>query len=168
MTDFKTSDRDVNRAIRSWLHEDRHEDVSRVAGAVLDQVETTPQRRTTWWPARRTPTMNKILTIGLGAAAVVVVALIGFQLIGSPDPVEPAPERRHRQSRPSQPTPEPTPRAVGRGGPSRGPFLILSGQTEMGTEHPPLTVTIPAPGWTAGGRGGILAQGRRYEPDGAE
>ncbi len=74
MTDFKTSDRDVNRAIRSWLREDRHEDVSRVAGAVLDQVDTTPQRRSTWWPARRTPTMNKFLAIGLGAAAVVVVA----------------------------------------------------------------------------------------------
>ena len=101
MTDFKTSDRDVNRAIRSWLREDRHEDVSRVAGAVLDQVDTTPQRRTTWWPARRTPTMNKMLTIGLGAAAVVVVALIGSQLIGSPTPAEPAPERRHRRSRPT-------------------------------------------------------------------
>ena len=41
MTDFNASDRDVTRAIRSWLHEDRHEDVSRIAGAVLDQVETT-------------------------------------------------------------------------------------------------------------------------------
>ena len=47
MTDFNASDRDVNRAIRSWLHEDRHEDASRIAGAVLDQVETTPQRRST-------------------------------------------------------------------------------------------------------------------------
>ena len=45
MTDPNTSDRDVDRAIRSWLHEDRHEDVSRVAGAVLDQLDTTPQRR---------------------------------------------------------------------------------------------------------------------------
>ena len=80
MTDFKTSDRDVNRAIRSWLHEDRHEDVSRVAGAVLDQVDTTPQRRATWWPARRTPTMNKFLAIGLGAAAVVVALFVGVQL----------------------------------------------------------------------------------------
>ena len=84
MTDFKTSDRDVNRAIRSWLHEDRHEDVSRVAGAVLDQVDTTPQRRATWWPARRTPTMNKFLAIGLGAAAVVVALFVGVQLFSSP------------------------------------------------------------------------------------
>ena len=84
MTDFKTSNRDVNRAIRSWLHEDRHEDVSRIAGAVLDQVDATPQRRSTWWPARRTPTMNKFVTIGLGAAAVVVLLFVGAQLLGSP------------------------------------------------------------------------------------
>ena len=85
MTDFKTSDRDVNRAIRSWLREDRHEDVSRLAGAVLDQVDTIPQRRATWWPARRTPVMSKFVT-ALGAAAVVVVALfVGVQLFSSPD-----------------------------------------------------------------------------------
>ena len=40
MTDFNSSDRDVSRAIRSWLHEDRHEDASRLAGAVLDEVDS--------------------------------------------------------------------------------------------------------------------------------
>jgi hypothetical protein len=84
MTDRQTSDRDVTRAIRSWLHEDRHEDASRIAGAVLDRVETTHERRATWWPARRTPTMNRIVGIGLVAAAVVAIALVGFQLLGSP------------------------------------------------------------------------------------
>ena len=107
MTDFKTSDRDVNRAIRSWLHEDRHEDVSRVAGAVLDQVDTTPQRRATWWPARRTPTMNKFVAIGLGAAAVVVALFVGVQLFSS------APMARHgSEASPTatvEPTAEPTP-----------------------------------------------------------
>ncbi len=84
MTDFKISDRDVNRAIRSWLREDRHEDVSRLAGAVLDQVDTNPQRRATWWPARRTPIMNKILGFGLAAAAVVILLVVGAQFVGSP------------------------------------------------------------------------------------
>jgi hypothetical protein len=85
MNDMRTSDRDVNRAIRSWLHEDRHEDASRVAGAVLDQVETIPQRRAGWL-AWRTPTMNKFVTIGLGAAAVVVLAIfIGSQVLVSRD-----------------------------------------------------------------------------------
>jgi len=84
MTDFKASDQDVNRAIRSWLYEDRHEDATRIAGAVLDHVEATPQRRAGWL-AWRPPTMNKFVTIGLGAAAVVVLAIfVGAQLFGSP------------------------------------------------------------------------------------
>jgi RNA polymerase sigma-70 factor (ECF subfamily) len=40
-----TPDGDVTRAIRSWLHEDRREDASRIAAAVLDRVEATPRRR---------------------------------------------------------------------------------------------------------------------------
>jgi hypothetical protein len=83
MTDFETSDRDVHRAIRSWLHQDRHEDASRIAGAVLDQVDTVPQRRS-WWPARRTPIMNRIVTIGLSAVVVAVVVFVGAQVFGSP------------------------------------------------------------------------------------
>ena len=83
MTDWRTSDRDVDRVIRSWLHEDRHEDVSRVAGAVLTRVEATPQRRSTWWLARRRLNVNKIVGFGLAAAAAVVVLVIGAQLFGS-------------------------------------------------------------------------------------
>ena len=45
MSDFNAPDRDVTRAIRSWLHEDRHKDATRIAAAVLDRVETTPRRR---------------------------------------------------------------------------------------------------------------------------
>ena len=86
MTDPHTSDQDVSRAIRSWLHEDRHEDASRVAGAVLDHVEATPQRRATWWSAWRMPLMNKLVSLSLGAAAVVVALVIGTRLLGPPDP----------------------------------------------------------------------------------
>jgi hypothetical protein len=157
MSDFKTSDRDVNRVIRSWLHEDRHEDVSRIAGAVLDQVDTIPQRRATWWPARRTLVMNKIVTIGLGAAAVVVLAIfIGAQLLGSPSGgtgsgATPTPTPT------IEPTTNPTSSPGAEGGLPEGPFLILSGQDDNGeTLHPPLTVTIPAPGWDGDEGGGIL------------
>ena len=85
MTEFKTSDRDVNRAIRSWLREDRHEDVSRIAGAVLDQVDTTPQRRATWWPARRIPTMNKMLPSASAPLPWSSLLVVGVQLFGSSD-----------------------------------------------------------------------------------
>ena len=165
MTDFKTSDRDVNRAIRSWLREDRHEDVSRVAGAVLDQVDTIPQRRSTWWPARRTPTMNKFLAIGLGAAAVVVVALIGVQLIGSPGtngiggPVT--------NSSPEPATAEPTPSQSARRGPRRP--SRLHGQLALGGRAvPPLTVDHPGPWLVRGSRRRILLKNANGgPPDGA-
>ena len=156
MTDFKTSDRDVNRAIRSWLREDRHEDVSRIAGAVLDQVEATPQRRVTWWPARRTPIMNKIVTIGLGAVAVVVALVVGVQLLSSPGSNLGGPGDEPAPTPTAEPTPNPTTSPFARGGLPEGPFLILSGQEDGETVHPPLAVTIPAPGWNGDEGGGIL------------
>ena len=153
MTDFKTSDRDVNRVIRSWLREDRHEDVSRVAGAVLDQVESTPQRRATWWPARRTEPMNRIVGFGLVAAAAVVALVVGVQLLNSPGANlgGPGEEPTSIPTPTIEPTPNPTTSPYAEGGLPEGPFLVLSGQGDDGeTVHPPLTVTIPAPGWTSG------------------
>ena len=103
MTDFNASDRDVNRAIRSWLHEDRHEDVSRIAGAVLDQVETTRQRRS-WWPARRFEFMNTYAKFALAAAAVLVVAVVGYNFL---------PGRGGVGGPAATPSPSPAPIAVG-------------------------------------------------------
>lgn len=141
MTDFKTSDRDVNRAIRSWLREDRHEDASRLAGAVLDQLEATPQRRATWWPARRTPIMNRFVTIGLGAAAVVVVALlVGSRLFGSPAPSVGGPGVE-----PTAPA-SVEPSSSGDGSLPVGPHVMVS---TVGLNEDRVTVTIPAPGWFA-------------------
>lgn len=146
MTDFRTSDRDVNRAIRSWLREDRHEDASRIAGAVLDQVDTIPQRRATWWPARRTPIMNRIVTIGLGAAAVVVALLIGARLLGSPSGgvgsgATPTPEPTATPE--STATPEPTAPAPTYGPLGEGSFVLVYEQL-FGVRT---TVTIPGSDW---------------------
>jgi hypothetical protein len=117
MTDFKASDRDVSRAIRSWLHEDRHEDASRIAGAVLDRVEAAPERRA-GWPAWRTPTMNRFMTFGLGAAAVVVALVVGAQLLsepsntGGPDAATPTQEPTATPTAIPTATPRPTPTPV--------------------------------------------------------
>jgi hypothetical protein len=142
MTDLKTSDRDINRAIRSWLREDRHEDVSRVAGAVLDQVETIPQRHATWWPARRTELMNKIVGLGLAAAAVVVAVFVGAQLFGSSS-----------GGLGSQPTPTPEPTATSE------PTATPEPSPSPPASAPPLTQSFTstlhgisvsyAEGWTA-------------------
>ena len=139
MTDFKTSDRDVNRAIRSWLREDRHEDVSRVAGAVLDQVETTPQRRSTPWLAWRDLFMsNNVVRVGLVAAALVIIAIVAINLLpGSPEPGgEPTPSPSAAASATPEATPSATASAYGMSVPG-----ITGGQS---------TLTVP-PGWTRHG-----------------
>ena len=74
-------DRDVTRAVRSWLHEDAHENADRVLDLVLDQLDTTPQRRARW-PARRFPPMSNTIRIALATAAVVILAFLGIRFLG--------------------------------------------------------------------------------------
>ena len=95
-----TANREGDRVVRSWLREDRHEDATRVLDTVLSQVDTTPQRRSTPWAAWRDSHMNKFVAIGLGAAAVIVILLIGIQQLGQPNVIAPPVESA---------TPEPTP-----------------------------------------------------------
>ncbi len=133
MSDFNASDRDVDRAIRSWLHLDRHEDASRVAGAVLDRLDTTHQRRS-WWPAWRFADMNGYAKLLIAAAAVVVVAVLGISLLPSvgsgPGNAQPSPS----------PSPTPAPSAAA---------LPVAGQIQAGTYRVPdssILITMPA-GW---------------------
>lgn len=89
------ADRDVTRIVRSWLRSDEHESADRVLDAVLDQLDTTPQRRAHWLGWRSQP-MNQAMRITLAAAAVVAVALIGItylraQNTGGPGLGDPSP-----------------------------------------------------------------------------
>ncbi len=61
-----SADRDADRIVRSWLEEGVTTLPDRVLDAVLDQVPATPQRRFTWWPARRLHHMNSIVKFGVG------------------------------------------------------------------------------------------------------
>ena len=80
-----SADRDVTRIVRSWLREDGSEDAERVLFAVIDQLDTTPQRRS-FGMARRFPLMHSSTTrIGVAAIAALVVALLGYALISRPD-----------------------------------------------------------------------------------
>ncbi len=76
-----STERDVNRIVRSWMDEGVTALPDHVLDAVLDQVPATPQRRS-WWLARRDFHMNKFVAMGLGVAAAVVAFLIVGQLIG--------------------------------------------------------------------------------------
>jgi hypothetical protein len=78
-----STDRDVTtRIVRSWLREDAHEDADRILNLVLDEIDTTPQRRASWL-ARRTPTLNNYTRLGLVAAAVLAVVIVGIGLFGT-------------------------------------------------------------------------------------
>jgi hypothetical protein len=141
-----STDRDTTRIVRSWLRTDEHESADRVVGAVLDRIDTTPQRRATWWPVRRLPEMNNTAKLAMGAAAVVVALLgIGFLLPGGPNIGGPGPSLPTAEPSVAEPTPSP------QGLLPEGSHILWD--AEMGV---PMTVTIPAPDWYGEPRDGIL------------
>ena len=102
--------------------------------AVRDRTEQTRQRVVLGpW---RVPDMNKFLAIGLGAAAVVAVLLIGSNLLGSGSP--PPGAAPSDSAPPSQAPSEP---AAWVGLPE-GPFVVADSDAPV-----PVTVAIATPGW---------------------
>jgi hypothetical protein len=76
-----TTERDPRtRTVLSWLREDAHENPERMLLRALDEVDTTPQRRS-WWPARRFSDMNNFAKVLFATAAVVAVAVVGINLL---------------------------------------------------------------------------------------
>ena len=75
-------DPDTTRIVRSWLDEGVTQLPDRVLDAVLDEVPATPQRRTTWWPARRPSIARFAAATALATAVVVVITLIGLGVLG--------------------------------------------------------------------------------------
>ena len=67
------------RIVLSWLREDAHENAERVLLRVLDEVDATQQRRPLW-PARRFTSVTN-LRLAIAAAAVVIVAIFGYNLL---------------------------------------------------------------------------------------
>jgi hypothetical protein len=75
-----STDRETTRVVRSWLDDGVTKLPDRVLDAVLDQVPTTPQRRS-GWSAWRSYRMNTYVRVAVAAAAVLVVAVVGYQLL---------------------------------------------------------------------------------------
>ena len=77
-----TASRDPDRMIHAFLREDAGQLDDQVYDAVRAEIEQKRQRVVIGpW---RVPTMSKLLPIGLGAAAVIAVLLLGSRFIGSP------------------------------------------------------------------------------------
>lgn len=161
-----STDRDTTRIVRSWLRTDENESADRVLGTVLNALDTTPQRRATWWPARRTPTMNRFLTIGLGTAAVVALLFVGSQLFGSPSGLggpgaepTPTPEPTATAEPPVQSSVEPSPTPDG---------LLPEGSHVLLDAGVAMTVDIPGPDWYGEPAGRVLTKNDSSDgPDGA-
>lgn len=142
-----TAERDVARIVRSWLEDGVTRLPDRVLDRVLDDLPTTPQRRA-WWPARRLPQMNTSIRIAMAAAAVVVLALIGVNLV---------PRTAGVGGPPSTPLPTPSP--------TPAPTLPPSGQLAPGTYRSEfMTYTLPA-GWSSYGGWAVLKR-NADPPDG--
>jgi hypothetical protein len=138
-----SADRDTTRIVRSWLRTDEHESADRVLDDVLALLDATPQRRSQW-PARRFADMNAFAKLAMAAAAVVVVAIVGYNLLpggtgrGGTPSVSPAP------SITASPSPSPSPSDLAffpNGSVSAGRHsMIRSGKS--------LSVDMPS-GWTS-------------------
>jgi len=126
-----TASRDPDRLIRAFLHEGLDELPDPVYDAVRDRIEQTRQRAVIGpW---RTSNMNRYLQIGLAAAAVVVIAVVAFNLL----PGSPAPGGEPSATPEPTATPEPSP------SPIAAPPLT---QTFTSTVHG-ISVSYPE-GWT--------------------
>jgi hypothetical protein len=135
-----STERDVTRIVRSWLEEGVTALPDRVLDTVLDQVPATPQRRS-WWPTRRFAQMNKLVLAAGAAAAVLLVAIVGYNLlphtggVGTQPTVAPSPS--------TNPTPSPSPAASQITGPIVGTWT--TGETTCAQQ----LAAIEAAGYSA-------------------
>jgi hypothetical protein len=141
-----STDRDVTRIVRSWLDEGVTQLPDRVLDLVLDQVPTTPQRRASWL-ARRHPVVNNSIRIALVAAAVLAIALIGYQLVSGPNVGGPGPSSSQSTAPSAIATPSATPVDFGR----YGSGTALTPGSYVFTHVEPLRVSFTVPsGWEKG------------------
>ncbi len=132
-----SSDRETVRLVREWLDDEETRLPDRVLDSVLDRVPVTPQRR---GPFAGWSLSSPIVSMSLAAAAVIVLALVGLNLLGPTNVGPPGP------SDVASPSPDVTTNLefwTGRDVPG-GTYVI-------GEPFPArITMTVPA-GWTAFG-----------------
>ena len=105
-----STDRDTTRIVRSWLEEGATALPDRVLDAVLDQLPATSQRQPLW-SARRFSDMNTAWKLAIAAAAVVVVAIVGINLLPMNGGIVagPGPSPTPNPTQPPSPSPSPSP-----------------------------------------------------------
>jgi hypothetical protein len=156
------SETDVARIVRSWLRTDEHESADRVLDDVLALLDATPQRRRLW-PARRFADMNSFAKLAIAIAAVVVVAVVGFNLLPRGPSVG-------GQVVAPMPSPSPSPTQASSPSPTRAAAFPAPGPLAIGThmavlEGVPLSFELRSSGWRS--ETGMIGKGEFEQPDGA-
>ena len=143
-----TAHHDLDRQVRDFLRDGPEELPYPSFDAVRDRIDQTGQRVVVGpW---RLPDMNRIVTLGLGAAAVILAVFLGAQVLGSPGTNvggEPTPTPTATVT--PDPTPEPTPAATPWSGLPQGPLLLAGADGDVWGGKAQITVDIASPGWTA-------------------
>ena len=138
-------DRDATRIVRSWLEEGVTQLPDRVLDDVLDEIPAIPQRRTPWVGAIL-PQLNRTAQVGLAAAAVLVVVLMGLGVFASGPGVG---------GLLGGPTPTPTPSPM----PLPPDAVSLEAGTYVAGAPFPVRVTLEVPaGWESCGLGTLELQ----------
>jgi hypothetical protein len=155
-----TASRDPDQLIHAYFDEGPDELPDPVYDAVRDRIEQTRQRADhgPW----RTFLMSRTMQYGLAAAAAVIVAIIGFQLLGGPNVLGPGPSPSVAPSEAGEPTPSApasaAPSIPAYGSLPEGPFILWDAPGDVA-----ITVTIPGPGWFGDEGGGMLVKNQNAD-----
>jgi hypothetical protein len=162
-----TAQHDLDRQLSAFLTEGPTRLPDASFDAVRDRTEQTRQRVVLGpW---RFPEMNKLLAIGLGAAAVVAALLVGPNLLpssgsgpGAPPSGSVGPTAMAPSTEPSEAPPSAEPTASSRAFLPVGSYTIVdSGDPDAAVE---ITVPIATSGWTALQAFGGLQKGWDADP----
>lgn len=138
-----TAPNDLDRQLSDFLRDGPDELPYESFDAVRNRTDQTPQRVVIGpW---RLPEMNRIVTFGLAAAAVVAAVFIGVQLFGSPGGLgaDPTPTAT------PEPTLAPSASQSTEAGLPQGPFLITGADGPVNGGPVEVTVEIASSGWSS-------------------
>jgi hypothetical protein len=147
-----STDLDTTRIVRSWLRTDEHESAERIVRNVLAALDATPQRRRLL-PARRVNQMNTYSKLAIAAAAVLAIAVVGFNLLpGGNNPAVGGPVASPSASPSAPPSPSESPES------RTWPIGALQAQRyHVMWEGVPLSFALPSLRWRSPAAGEIVA-----------
>jgi hypothetical protein len=133
---------DIDRVLGIWMEDGPSAMPDRIVDVVADRISVQRQRRS-WRPLRRLP-MNPLVKLGAAAAAVLVVAVVGWNLLpgGSAPGAVPSPTPTSGPT----PTPRPTPTPFPCDTPLCGGSLS-EGDHQTAAFSPRITFTVSDPDW---------------------